>query len=224
MKFPRTYHLPWSPGRGDTDDKIHSYKTIEQCLVNQPIVITEKLDGENQCWSSSSWHLRSESSTNGGVLRSRSKSKWAAVKDKLLPYHFYYIEDLSNVHSIKYEDTDRLKANPLFLIAACEVTASEVLWKSYNFLMDEAMRLDLEIVPILDMKAKFSTVKELQSYTNYKANLPSCLGGQREGLVVTPYDLGWQWPEAACKWVRANHVTTDQHWHTLALAARSLVA
>lgn len=35
IKYPRTLHLPWSPGRGD-DDKVLSEGQVE-----------EKLDGEN---------------------------------------------------------------------------------------------------------------------------------------------------------------------------------
>jgi hypothetical protein len=42
-KYPRTYHLPWSPGVND-DDKVISDINI---FRDHEVVITEKLDGEN---------------------------------------------------------------------------------------------------------------------------------------------------------------------------------
>ena len=42
-KYNRTYHLPWSPG-ATSDDKISN--DISN-LIDDYIIITEKLDGEN---------------------------------------------------------------------------------------------------------------------------------------------------------------------------------
>lgn len=43
MKYPRTYHLPFSPGT-TSDDR---FATDFSEIIGKPIVITEKLDGEN---------------------------------------------------------------------------------------------------------------------------------------------------------------------------------
>ena len=45
MKYPRTYHLPWSPGT-TADDKKLSGDWFDM-YKGKEIVITEKLDGEN---------------------------------------------------------------------------------------------------------------------------------------------------------------------------------
>lgn len=42
-KYPRTFHLPWSPGASD-DDKI--LKDVKY-LLDTPLVITAKIDGGN---------------------------------------------------------------------------------------------------------------------------------------------------------------------------------
>jgi hypothetical protein len=43
-KYPRTFHLPWSPGRSK-DDRI--LKSVDH-FVGREVIITEKVDGENQ--------------------------------------------------------------------------------------------------------------------------------------------------------------------------------
>src|SRR5690606_36086297 len=43
MKYPRTYHLPQSPGMNDDDRMLKSLEIFH----NREIVITEKMDGEN---------------------------------------------------------------------------------------------------------------------------------------------------------------------------------
>lgn len=42
-KYPRTAHLPWSPGVSDDDLLLESL----DLFVDQEVVTTEKLDGEN---------------------------------------------------------------------------------------------------------------------------------------------------------------------------------
>ena len=43
VKYPRTYHLPWSEGRTD-DDKVLS---DDSQFIGKYVVVTEKMDGEN---------------------------------------------------------------------------------------------------------------------------------------------------------------------------------
>jgi hypothetical protein len=44
VKYPRTPHLPWSPGRSEDDIALDSIEHLEH---SEDIVVTEKLDGEN---------------------------------------------------------------------------------------------------------------------------------------------------------------------------------
>lgn len=42
-KYPRTPHLPWSPGVSDDDILLNTASFFE----NKQVVVTEKMDGEN---------------------------------------------------------------------------------------------------------------------------------------------------------------------------------
>jgi hypothetical protein len=43
VKYPRTYHLPWSQDKTN-DDK--SLKDVS-CFIDKEVVVSKKLDGEN---------------------------------------------------------------------------------------------------------------------------------------------------------------------------------
>lgn len=55
IKYPRTPHLPWSPGASLDDTRMADVRTFE----GQEIVVTEKLDGENTTLSRDGLHARS---------------------------------------------------------------------------------------------------------------------------------------------------------------------
>lgn len=57
MKYPRTYHLPYSPGTTNDDKKLKD--DWFDHFKNQEIVITEKLDGENTAFTSQDVYARS---------------------------------------------------------------------------------------------------------------------------------------------------------------------
>lgn len=59
-KYPRTMHLPWSPG-WTKDDRV--LQTTEH-FVGQEVVVTEKMDGENTTLARDYTHARSVSSSN----------------------------------------------------------------------------------------------------------------------------------------------------------------
>jgi hypothetical protein len=42
VRYPRTPHLPWSPGATDDDERILDASALE----GREVVVTEKLDGE----------------------------------------------------------------------------------------------------------------------------------------------------------------------------------
>lgn len=54
-KYPRTYHVPWSPGT-TSDDRL--LKSVDQ-FVGKCVVVTEKMDGENTTMSKDYVHARS---------------------------------------------------------------------------------------------------------------------------------------------------------------------
>ena len=55
VKYPRTFHLPWSPGMNRDDRMMESTEIFE----DEDVCIMEKTDGENTTWTSSLMHARS---------------------------------------------------------------------------------------------------------------------------------------------------------------------
>ena len=55
VKYPRTFHLPWSPGMNRDDRMMTDVKIFE----GQEVMICEKLDGENSNLNSTRYHARS---------------------------------------------------------------------------------------------------------------------------------------------------------------------
>ena len=60
-KYPRTYHLPWSPGATSDDKKLSPDWFSADGWAGKEIVITEKLDGENTAFQNGDVFSRSHS-------------------------------------------------------------------------------------------------------------------------------------------------------------------
>jgi hypothetical protein len=55
IKYPRTLHLPWSPGVSSDDRVLHDLS----CFTNKEVVVTTKMDGENTTLYADVFHARS---------------------------------------------------------------------------------------------------------------------------------------------------------------------
>jgi hypothetical protein len=77
VKYPRTYHLPNSPGRTDDDRVLHD----TSCFQGKRVIITEKRDGENTSLYTDYVHARSVDSashrTKAGLLIAIAERKVA---------------------------------------------------------------------------------------------------------------------------------------------------
>lgn len=185
MKYPRTSHLPYSPG-ATSDDKIMQ---DSDCFRNKVVVVTEKLDGENCTFTNAGLYARSVSST-GGKLRERCKALWAA-KRFLIPDGYRICgENMQWRHSISYNNL----ISPFYIFS---------VWKgdtclSWSDTLQFSEILGIPTVPIL-FEGKFEEIPEFD-LTN------------KEGFVVRLSSEFRDFPQSVAKYVRKNHVTTDQHW------------
>ena len=75
QKWPRTPHLPWSPGF-TADDIISGLNRIESL---KHIIITEKMDGENTTFCREYYHARSLNATTH-LSRDWCKSFWNSIR------------------------------------------------------------------------------------------------------------------------------------------------
>lgn len=214
MKYPRTYHLPYSPGATKDDKKLGrktGFLKWFDYYKGQEIVITEKLDGENTCFTKQDVYARS----HGAPTRSPwSRNLWDPsdglywkVQSKIGPYESMFGENLYGEHSIHYD-----KLPCYWFMFACYWEDCDY-WCSWDDVKMSADILNVPTVPEL-WRGKITSEEQLKELVDKYVNEPSLFGPQREGVVVrvTKTFRGDDFPHYVCKWVRSNHVTTDEHW------------
>ncbi|UED72370.1 RNA ligase family protein [Brevibacillus sp. DP1.3A] len=195
-KYPRTFHLPWSRSRTD-DDKI--LRTVSH-FEGKEVVVTEKLDGENTTLYRNHIHARSLDS------KDHASRHWVKMLHGTISFHIpegWRIcgENVYALHSIYYEHL-----TSYFYVFSIWNENNECL--SWDETVEWAELLGFKTAPVLYRGIwKEETVKSC--YTKQ-----SVFGGEQEGYVVRiterfPYE---DFKQSAAKFVRKNHVQTDQHW------------
>lgn len=166
-------------------------------FIGLPVVITEKMDGENTSLYRDRVHARS---IDSGHHESRSwvKSFHASIRDSVPPDLKICGENLYAKHSIKYADLPSY-----FLGFAVHDRLTCWSWDGTKQIFN---RLGIEPVPVL-----FEGVCEAQTIPNLIKELDL---NKSEGLVIRHAQ---QFPLSSfeshiAKWVRPGHVQTDEHW------------
>lgn len=202
-KYPRTFHLPWSPGATD-DDKMHTYDTIEKMFGGKQVVVTEKMDGENTTiYSTGKCHARSPES---GAHPSRSyvKSKAREIGCLGFPKGWRIVgENLYARHAIEYD-----LLPDYFIIFGIVDQANTA--RSWNEVEEWANLLDIPHAPVL-WRGSWDTERVMKLYP-FKSLLSS--GSSGEGYVVRiagSFPMS-QFDKHVAKFVRTGHVQTDEHW------------
>lgn len=207
-KYPRTYHLPWSPGATSDDKKLPSDWFYAYGYPGSEIVITEKLDGEGIHFTSFDVFARSD----GAPTRSPwSRNLWDTdgllwkIKSKITGDEIVYGENLYGEHSIHY---DRL---PAYFFAFAYRRGD--YWFPWDDVVMMAEILDVPTVPVL-WRGVIETEPQLKRMVADLMSQPSTYGQEKEGVVIRKVGgfNNEDFPKNICKWVRENHVQTDQHW------------
>jgi RNA ligase len=97
LKYPRTYHFPFSPGT-TSDDRI---KHVWQGILQHELVVTEKLDGENTCIKSDGVYARSHAAPTRNPWAKNAWDIWERIKLNLKDFDVFG-ENLYGQHSIEY--------------------------------------------------------------------------------------------------------------------------
>lgn len=202
-RYPRTYHLPWSPGKGK-DDKV--LKDVSSFL-NVPLIITEKCDGSNVCLENEACFARSHSGPPDHPSFAAFKSLHASIKHQIPPEIQIFGEWLYAKHSIHYTSL------PSYFLMFAIRSVKHNMWLSWSQVKDWAKRLGLKTVPEL-AQVIVSNEQDLKKLVLNISQQPSCFGSEREGVVVRYVDgfLDSEFSTRVIKIVRANHVTTSNHW------------
>jgi len=212
-KYPRTFHLPWSPG-GTSDDKRLSDVSA---LVGAEIVVTEKCDGSNLTYTRKSVFSRSHSGPPGHPSFDLAKATHARIAHELSEGISVFCEYCYAVHSIAYQGLPSYS-----LVFGVRDDVLGVFW-DWDMVAAQAADLGLPTVPVL-FRGTVSSAEELRALTERLSREPSTYGGPREGIVaraVTSFPES-EFGKRVAKWVRKDHVQTDEHWLHQAIVAQKL--
>lgn len=198
-KYGRTYHFPFSEGMTNDDKVCWEW----EALLQEELIITEKLDGENTCLKAEGVYARSHTSTTRNPWAKNAWAIWENIGHQLGSLEIFG-ENLYGLHSITYE---HLPAH--FFVFAIRDKGQ---WLSWEEVLFYAECLDLYTVPWLE-QGHFEK-EELTTAIEGIMDFGSAFGGDCEGVVVRPKNnfLLEEFSQKVLKYVRANHVKTDEHW------------
>lgn len=193
MKYPRTFHLPDSPG-ASADDKVQ----YDLSWLDGELVVTEKLDGGNLTFTRDSMYARSLDSGTQPWDRP-AKALWAMTAHRIPDDWRVCGESMWARRSIAYGDLPGV-----FIVFG--------IWDETNTLLgwddtvDWAQRLELPVVPVLyrglsltEARAAWARQRDPEASEGYVV--------RTAGRIPAA-----EFPVKVVKWVRANHVRTGASW------------
>ncbi|WP_405600916.1 AAA family ATPase [Streptomyces sp. NBC_01410] len=202
VHYPRTPHLPWSPGAASDDVRAGDLSP----LLGREVVVTEKLDGENTTLYADGLHARSLDSAHHpsrawvkalqGRIGTQIPRGWRVCGENLYARHSIAYEDLESwFYGFSVWDGDGRCLDwdrTVRFLRRLGVPVPRVLWRG---VFDEralrALRLDT---------------------------------ARQEGYVVRTVEGFGQdeFGQRVAKWVRGGHVQTDTHWMHAAVVENGL--
>ena len=194
VKYPRTTHVPWSPGMNE-DDRILS--SMEH-FIGKEVVVTEKMDGENTTFYSDYTHARSLDGRNH-PSRNWVKNFWSGIAADIPDRWRVCGENLFAKHSIQYDDLTS------FFYGFS-------IWNERNICLpwDETLEwfklLGIQPVPVLYQGIYNETlIKKIMTQQYWEKN---------EGYVIRlEHEFSFaDFKKSVAKCVRKGHIQTTKHW------------
>lgn len=194
VKYPRTYHLPWSEGISSDDRIIKSLDNFE----DKNVVVTVKMDGENTTMYNDYIHSRS---LNDKPHWSKSwiKNFHAVICNDIPESYRLVVENLYAKHSIHYKNLrDYCYGISIWENLKC---------LAWNDTVDYFQLLGINTPEILYQGTWDKNI--IESLYSKIVNGDEC-----EGYVVRVSDSFHYKDFSKCvaKFVRKNHITSENHW------------
>lgn len=192
-KYPKTWHVPFSPGCS-SDDKMH---TDISFFENKEIVISEKLDGESCTMMNDCIHARSLDSADH-PSRHWVKGLWGSIKHDIPNNWKICGENLYATHSIHYTNLESY-----FMVF--NIWDENDICLSWDDTVTFCKFLGLQHVPVL-----WRGIYNKKFVENFKINSEI-----QEGFVIRiaesfPFE---DFEKSIAKYVRHNHIyDPDSHW------------
>ncbi|MFF3288264.1 RNA ligase family protein [Streptomyces sp. NPDC003023] len=190
--YPRTRHLPWSPGATSDDVRV----TDLGGLRGREVVVTEKLDGENTTLYRDGLHARSLDSAHH-PSRTWVKALQGRIGHALPEGWRVCGENMFARHSIAYEELESY----FYGFSVWDELGWCLDWdRTVRFLRD----IGIPVPRVL-----WRGVFDERALRGLKQD-PE----RQEGYVVRTADgfMAEEFGQRVAKWVRPCHVRTDTHW------------
>jgi hypothetical protein len=200
VKYPRTFHLPWSPGMHDDDRMMPDVSIFE----GRKVVVMEKLDGENTSIYNDYMHARSV--TSGGHPSRDWIRAFASQFQHDIPEGWRLsVENMYAKHSITYVDLETYA----YGFAMWDDTNHILTWQDT---LQWYELLGVTPCPVIYW-GEYDRAKIEQSYSTLKQQREAARG-EVEGYVIRvdePFHFS-QFKQMVGKYVRKGHVNTTRHW------------
>ncbi len=202
VKYPRTPHLPWSPGASSDDTRMLD----TAMFAGREVVVTEKMDGENTTLYPEHLHARSLDSRHH-PSRDWVKAWHASMAHDIPPGWRICGENLYARHAIAYSQL-------LSYFYAFSI------WDQHNRCLswDESLPW-FALLEMASPAVLYRGVWDEKQMRSLQFDTDSV-----EGYVVRLAD-GFAYEafaDSVAKWVRPNHVQSDTHWMHAAVVANGL--
>lgn len=196
IKYPRTFHLPWSAGATSDD------KTLDDVdhFFGRPVIVSLKMDGENTTMYSEAIHARSIDSKDH-ESRHYVKATHARIKHDLPKGERICGENLFARHSIPYQNLP-----DYFLAFSVWIEHTCLSWPDTLAYLE---MLDLKPVPVIfqGILQDELTLKIIQNRFEQE------FAGHEGYVIRTQNHFSYDnFHLNVAKYVRNNHVQTDKHW------------
>ncbi len=199
VKYPRTFHLPWSDG-ASKDDRIADQSLINRFNETKPeVVVTAKMDGESTTLYKDYIHARSLN-YDSHPSRNWMKAQHNQIAHDIPDDWRICGENVYAKHSIHYQNL------PAYFMVY-SIWDNRNVCLSWDDTVEYCKLLELEMVPVLYRGAwDEKEIKKLFS--------PNLNNDPMEGYVVRPTGSFTfkEFRTSVLKFVRAGHVTSNHNW------------
>jgi len=193
VKYPRTYHLPFSGSRTNDD------RTLKDCSMfeGKEVILTEKMDGENTSIYPDYYHARSLQNESH-PSRSWIKNFAAEIGWEIPTGWRLCGENLYAKHALKYDDLDSY----FYLFS---------IWNEENYclpwdeMMEYAEILGLTTVPVL-----WRGIWDEKKVLSIAENLDTSVHEGFTVRIVDGFSYG-AFRTSIAKYVRKNHIADTVH-------------
>ncbi len=202
FKYPRTPHLPWSPGASTDDLRCINTDNFQ----GKHVVLTEKMDGENTTLYTDYCHARSIDGRNH-LSRDWVKRFHAKICADIPENWRICGENMYAQHSIVYDSLE-------------SYFYGFSVWNHQNRCLSWADTLTwFDVLGIVSPKLLFEGVWNEKII---KALTPNA--NDAEGYVIRITDDFHfdDFSKSVAKWVRRGHVQSEEHWMFAAIKPNKL--